>query len=131
MAEIAKSGTPSLATVQPGYEHQINGLLAGESIAAGNFVYIRASDGRVMNATGAAANEAARARGVVLQAATTGDGVSVLRGVMIRYGATLPPGTPYFLSGTVAGGLADAASIGGTAEIAYAVDATRVFVKNV
>ena len=126
MAEIAKSGTPSLATVQPGYEHQINGLVAGEAIAAGDFVYIKASDGRVWRATGAAANEAARARGVVLQAAAAGDGVSVLSGVQVRYGAALSPGVPYYLSGTVTGGLADAASTGGTTPIAFAVDATRI-----
>lgn len=126
MAEIAKSGTPSLASVLPGPEHQINGLLAGEAIAEGDFVYIKASDGRVFKATGAAANEAARARGVVLQAAVAGDGVTILHGVTVRWGAALTPGTPYFLSGTVAGQLADVASIGGTAVIAYAVDAARI-----
>lgn len=130
MAEISKSGTPSLASVQPGYEHQINGVVAGEALAAGDFVYIKQSDGRVYRATGAAANEAARARGIVLQAAAIGDGVSVLSGVQVRYGAALPPGVPLFLSGAVTGGLADAASTGGTAEIAYAVDATRIRVKS-
>ena len=130
MAEISKSGQPSLATVQPGYEHQINGLLAGEAIAAGDFVYIRASDGRVMRASGAAANEAARARGVVFQPAAVGDGVAVFSGVQCHYGAGLAPGAPLYLSGTVAGGLADVASTGGTTEIAYAVDATRIRIKS-
>ena len=36
---------------------------------------------------------------------------------------------PLYLSAT-AGLLADAASTGGTTEIAYPVDATRIFVKN-
>jgi hypothetical protein len=129
MAEISKSGRPSLATLQPGYEHQINGLVAGEALAEGDFVYIK-NDGKVYKATGAAANAAARARGVVLQAAAAGDGVTVLNGVVVRYGAGLTPGAQYFLSGTVAGGLADAASTGGTAEIAYAVDDTRIKVRN-
>ncbi len=130
MAEIAKSGTPSLATIQPGYEHQLNGLTAGEAIAAGDFVYIKAADGKVWLATGAAANAAAKARGIVLQAAAVGDGVTVHNCIVVRYGATLTPTADYFLSGTVAGGLADVASVGGTTAIAYAVDATRIKVHN-
>lgn len=126
MAEIGKSGTPSLGSVLPPASCQVNGLLAGEALVEGDFVYIKASDGRVWKATGAAANEAARARGVVLQNAAAGDGVTILNGVVVRWGAALSPGAPYFLSGTVAGQLADAASTGGTAVIAYAVDATRI-----
>ena len=131
MAEVRISGTPSLASVQPGYEHQINGVKAGAAIAAGQFCYIKGSDGLVYPASGAAATEVARARGVVLQAAATGDGVTILHGVVVRWGAALTPGTPYFLSGTNAGELADAASTGGTTEIAYAIDATRIYVKPV
>lgn len=131
MAEVRLNTDPaaSLATLEPGYEHQFNGLLAGAAIAKGQFVYIRASDGRVLPATGAAANEAARAVGVVLQAAQSGDGVAVLHGVVVEWGTGLTPGTPLYLSGTNAGELADAASTGGTAPIAIAVDATRIYVK--
>jgi|SRR5215218_3995490 len=128
MAELVKSGTPSLATLEPGYEHQINGVLAGEALATGDFVYIKASDGRVYKATGAAATEAARARGVVLQPAAAGQGTSIHHGIVVRWGAGLTPGTPYYLSGTAPGLLADAASTGGTAPIAFAIDATRIFV---
>lgn len=130
MAEVGKSGSPSLATVEPGYEHQINGLYAGGTIAAGDFVYIRASDNKVLVATGAAANEAAQARGVVLQPAVAGDAVTILHGVVVRWGAALSPGDNLYLSGTVAGQLADVASTGGTAPIAFAIDATRIFVKS-
>jgi hypothetical protein len=129
MAEVRISGTPSLATTLPGYEHQINGLVAGAAIAAGQFVYIKASDGKAYPATGAAANEAATAKGVVLQAAAIGDGVTIFHGVVVRWGASLAPGTAYFLSGTNAGELADAASTGGTTSIAYAIDATRIYVR--
>jgi len=128
MPDLAKSGTPSLATVQPGYEHQINGLVAGEAIAAGDLVYINA-DGKVWTADGGAADAEAKVRGMVLQAAVVGDGVTVLRGVVVRYAAAMAPGTSYFLSATK-GALADAASVGGTVEIAYAIDATRIFLKN-
>jgi hypothetical protein len=127
MAEITR-GTVSLATVQPGYEHQINSIVAGEALTAGDFVYIK-SDGKAWKATGAAANAAAAARGVVLLDAVAGDGVTVFHGVSLRYASGLTPGASYFLSGTVAGGLADAASTGGTTEIAYATDTNRIFVK--
>jgi hypothetical protein len=128
MAEVRISGSPSLASLEPGYEHQINGLLAGATITPGQFVYIRASDNRVLPATGAAANEAARAVGVVLQGAVTGDGVTILHGLVVRWGAALTAGAPFYLSGVNAGELADAASTGGTTIIARAVDATRIYV---
>ena len=41
-------------------------------------------------------------------------------------GAALTPGATLYLSGTTAGGLADAASTGGTGVIGFVVDATRV-----
>lgn len=129
MAEISKSGTPSLASVLPPANNKITGLLAGEAIAAGDACYIKASDGRVWRSTGAAANAAAQVRGFAAEAAAAGQAVTLLHGVIFRYGAGLTPGADYFLSGTVAGGLADAASTGGTGKIAYAVDATRVYVK--
>lgn len=128
MAEVRISGSPSLATVEPGYEHQINGNVAGAAITAGQFVYIRAADSLVLPATGAAANEAARARGVVLQPAKIGDGVTIHHGVVVRWGSGLTPGVDYYLSGTNAGELADAASTGGTRVIAFAVDAERIYV---
>jgi hypothetical protein len=46
--------------------------------------------------------------------------------VNFRYGAGLTPGATLYLSGTVAGGLADAASTGGTAPIGFVIDATRI-----
>jgi hypothetical protein len=129
MAEVTR-GTVSLATVQPGYEHQINGLVAGEALVKGDFVYIKAADGRAWKGSGAAADALAVVRGMVLQGAAVGDGVTILRGVVVNYGTALSPNASYFLSGVVAGGLADAASLGGLTEIAYAIDATRIFIKN-
>lgn len=130
MADIARITRPSLATVLPGNEHQINGVLAGEALAVGDLVYLKASDKRVYKATGASANEAARCRGMVLQEAQIGDGVTIHSGVTINYGSALSVGAPMYLSGATAGLFADAASTGGTAEIAYAVDATRIKLKN-
>jgi hypothetical protein len=127
MAEISKSGTPSLSSVLPNASaNKLTGLLAGEDIAAGDACYIKAADGKVWRSTGAAANAAAKVRGWAGIAAKSGEAVTLVFEVNMRYGAALTPGADYFLSGTVAGGIADAASTGGTAPIAYAIDATRI-----
>ena len=47
MAEIAKSGTPSLGSVLPPQNQQIAGLKAGEALAAGDACRINAADGLV------------------------------------------------------------------------------------
>lgn len=125
MAEIAKSGTPSLATTTTQVS-SLAGLLAGEAISAGDACYIKAADGKVWKATGAAANAAAKVRGYAAQDASVGEAVTLLWNVRMRYGAGLTPGANVYLSGTVAGGLADAASTGGTAPVGFVVDATRI-----
>jgi hypothetical protein len=125
MADVAKSGTPSLATTVPCPAHQIAGLLAGEAVAAGDACYIK-SDGKVWRSTGAAANAAAQVDGFAAEAAASGEAVTLYHDVNFRYGAGLTPGARYYLSGATAGALADAASTGGTGAIAFAVDATRV-----
>ena len=126
MAEIAKSGTPSLSTLTT-QVNSLAGLLAGEAIAAGDACYIK-SDGKAWKSTGAAANAAAEVHGFAAQAASVGEAVTLCWDVRFRYGAGLTPGTKLFLSGTVVGGLADAASTGGTKPIAFVVDATRIHV---
>jgi hypothetical protein len=128
VAAVSKSGTPSLASVLPPQNCQHAGLLAGEAIAAGDACYIK-SDGKVWLSTGAAANAAAKVRGFAAEAAASGEAVTLFWNVTLRYGAGLTPGADYYLSGTTAGGLDTAASTGGTAPIGYAVDATRIYVK--
>jgi hypothetical protein len=137
MAEVTKTGTPTVSTAAPiGAEHRLTGLTAGEEIAAGDAVYIKASDGLVYKATGAAANEAARVAGFAPTPASAGEAVSIYRGMNVAYGpkvaaVAVNPGTPLYLSGTVAGGLADAASTGGTIAIAYVIDTDgRIFFKS-
>jgi hypothetical protein len=63
-----------------------------------------------------------------LMACPSGEAITLFFSITMRYGAGLTPGARYFLSGTVTGGLADAASTGGTAPVAFAVDATRIYV---
>lgn len=124
MAAVAISGTPSLASVT----NQVNslaGLLAGEAIGAGLACYIK-SDGKVWLATGAAANAAAKVYGFAAQAASSGEAVTLVWDVRLRYGAGMTPGTQLFLS--TGGTLVDAATTGGTAPIGVVVDATRIHV---
>jgi len=124
MAAIAKSGTPSLASVTTQNE-SLAGLVAGEDLGAFDACYIK-SDGKVWKSTGAAANAAAKVRGFAAQAVKAGEAITLYRNPRVRYGAGLTPGVDVFLSGTTAGGLVDAASTGGTAPIGYVVDATRI-----
>ncbi len=125
MAEISKTGIPSLASQTPPANNKITGLLAGEDIAAGDACRIDTA-GRVLRASGAAAGVNAQVRGYAQVAAKTGEAVSLYFGIIMRYASALTPGANLFLSGTVPGGLADAASVGGVAPIGFVVDAARV-----
>jgi len=127
MAEVTKGNTkPSLSTPYPSKEHMVTGLVAGETIAQGDACYVNSS-GKAMKATGAAANAAAKVLGFAAMDAVLDDAVTLMRGINIGYqplvgGSPVAPGTDLFLSGTVAGGLADAASTGGTVRIAVVLD---------
>lgn len=127
MAEITKV-TPSLSSVLPPPPMRLTGLRAGEALGALDACYIKASDGLVYKSTGAAANAAAKVHGWAAQATPVGEAVTLLHDVNVGYGSGLTPGATYYLSGTVAGGIADAASTGGTGPIAFAIDANRIFV---
>lgn len=126
MAEVAKSGNPSLSSLTTPHNDQLSGLLAGETIAPGDACYIRTSDNKVMRSTGAAANAAAKVRGYAMGGAALNEPVTLASGIRFRYGAALSPGADLYLSATVPGGLSDAATTGGVAPIGYVVDATRV-----
>lgn len=125
MAAVTLTGTPSLTTTVPCPAHSITGLVAGEAIFAGALCYVK-SDGKVWLATGAAATAPAKVRGMVMQAAVTGDPVSLYHGVNVRYGAGLTPGADLFLS--TGGLIVDAATTGGTAPIGFVIDATRIHI---
>jgi len=127
MAEITKVGTPSLAVTLPAPNCQLSGQTAGEALGAFDAVYIK-SDGKIWKATGAANNAAAQVDGWTAQSYASGDtDVTIYWDVRVRYGSGLTPGAKLYLSGTVAGGLADAASTGGTAHVAkVSADGVRV-----
>lgn len=119
MAEVAKTITPSLATKLPCDAHRTHNQFPAEDLAAGDACYISATG--VRRSTGAAVAAAAKVDGfVAIDYKVAGaQPVTLYHGVELAYGAaTLVPGVRLFLSGTVAGGLADAASTGGTAPVA-------------
>lgn len=131
MAQITKIASPSLASLLPnhGSDKEHPDLVAGENLGAWDACYINAN-GMVYKATGAAANAAARVRGWCPDGGrNAGEAVTLLRNCRVEYGSGLTPGTDLYLSGTVAGGLADAASTGGTEPIGYVVTPTLIFVK--
>lgn len=128
MAEIAKSGIPSLSSLLPNGADNLSGLIAGEEIDAFDACYVKQSDNRVYKSTGAAANAAAKVRGYAQFPSKVGEAVTLLKNVRARYASDLSAlvGSNVFLSGTVPGGLADAASTGGASPIGFVVDKTRI-----
>jgi hypothetical protein len=126
VADIAKSGSPTLSTLGPDPGScKLPTLYAGEAIAAGDACYIK-SDGKVWRSIGTAANAAAKVNGFAAMDCPSGEAVTLFYHVCFRYGAGLTPGIPVYLSVT-AGAIADAASTGGTAPIGFVVDATRIY----
>ena len=137
MAEATKGTTnPTLSTPWPSAESLITGLYAGEDLGFADVVYLKQSDNKVWKATGAAANAAARAIGFTTNRCKAGDPITLIRkgsGVMIGYqpiisAAAAPAAARLYLSGTVPGGLADAASTGGTEILAWVVGDGRICV---
>jgi hypothetical protein len=119
VAEIAKFITPSLGTTLCCDAHRTHNMFPAEDIAAGDACYISATGVRRSN--GAAVAAAAKVDGFAGIDYKVGGNqpMTLYHGVEMSYGpATLVPGTRLYLSGTVLGGLADAASTGGTAPIA-------------
>lgn len=125
MAAVAKSGTPSLSTRNPCPGHYVgSNLVASAAISAGDPCYLH-TDGTVKRSIGTTANAAAKVAGWAAGAAVSGEAVTLLTDVEFHWGASLTPGTRLFLSLT-AGTLDTAATAGGTAAIAEAIDTTRI-----
>ena len=129
MADITRITRPSLATSVPCHSCLIDqggNKQAGEDISAGMVCYVKASDAKVYKATGAAANEAARAWGIAARDCKAGEPITLYGNVEFEYGSGMTIGTPLYVSGATAGALADAASTGGTTKVAHVVSATRI-----
>ncbi len=132
MAEITKgtgANKPSLSSLNPSAESRLSGLQAGEDIAAGDACRINNS-GVVVRSNGAAATAAANVDGFADRDVVSGGDITLFRNTRMRYGTSLTPGASLFLSGTVLGGLADAASTGGTVPVAFVLqDGSRIMIQ--
>lgn len=128
MADIAKSGTPSLSTRNPCPAHYVgSNLKAGEALGAGDACYIKGADGLVYKSVGTTTNAAAKVDGFAAGAAALGEAATLMVDVDFHYGSGLTPGARYYVSATTSGGkIADASSTGGTGSVAKAIDATRI-----
>lgn len=126
MAELTKASPQPPSTVAlPPNSRPAEKLIAGEAIGLLDACQIH-TDGLVMLSNGAANTQAAAVHGFALRAAAVGEPVTLGNDFIAQYATGLTPGAPYFLSGTVEGGLADAASTGGLTKIAHAWSATLV-----
>lgn len=125
MADLAKSGTPSLASVLLPANAKHTGLVAGEAIAGGDICYIK-SDGKVWRSNGTAATAPAKVDGFASQAAAAGDPITLIFNMTVGWANTVNPGTSLFV-GTTAGDLTDTATTGGTSRVGVVIDANRVY----
>lgn len=127
MATITRVTAASVDASTAQFAPQITGLIAGEALDAAAPCYIK-SDGKVYHSNGTANNAAAAVDGFTPRAAAAGQPITLYGpGTRFRYGSGLTPGASYYLSGT-AGKLDDAATTGGTAIIARAINATDIVV---
>lgn len=86
--------------------------LAGETITAGQAVYLDSSSGKYLKADADSATAAARAvRGIALNGASLNQPLSIQRTGDITIGGTLAANTAYYLSGTP-GGICPLADVG-------------------
>jgi len=123
-------------TITPANVAQISGTtlvtgVAGETILAGQPLYLKAADARLWKARSAAAatTEESTPLGIAMHGATAGQPVTYASGGVINIGATTVKTTPYVLSAT-AGGIAPMTDLVSTNKIVYlgyATDVTGTF----
>lgn len=129
MAEIAKSGIPSLSTVLPCDANKLPALGVGEDIEPGDACRINTADGKLYKSDGTgAAGPAAEVDGFSLDRAKVGQRQSavLVHDVNLPYATGLTPGTFLYLSPTVRGGLATAPGAAQAKPIARVITATRI-----
>lgn len=126
MASVTRDPNASIDASTAMFAAQITGLIAGENLNACAPCYVKAADGKVYQSNGVAVAEAAKFDGFAARSALAGQPITLYGvGTRMRYGNALTPGTDLFVD-AVAGGLADAATTGGTTAIARVVDTTDI-----
>lgn len=127
MSTITKVGSPTFSTVGVPPNGRLTGLVAGETLAAADIVYIKGSDGKVYKAIAAAANEAALPVGFAGEAASAGQPVTVCRSGNVEYGSGMTPGVKVFLSAGTAGAVDNATSTHAPNPIGFSFTAKKIF----
>lgn len=129
MATVTKASDASVDEITASKAaHLAGNLYAGEALAACDFCYIKAADGKVYrtNAT-SAGTEATRVAGVTPVAVVSGNPVTLIGAPMrLRYSSGLTPGAVFYLSATTPGALDTATTTGDTVGVAQAVDDTDI-----
>ncbi len=128
MADVTRSASASMDASTGMFAVQITGLIAGEDLDLVSACYIKTSDGKVYMADGSAADELAEFVGMTPRAAKSGQAITLYSlGARFRYGTSLSPGAKLYLSATT-GGIADAASLGGTLPLGVVLNSTDILI---
>lgn len=129
MAALTRVGKPSLATTlhDPG-PHQIHGR-AAVAFLAGDMAYLKAVSGvaTLDKANGTAADALALSVGMIMVDTPAGEKATAYHDTEVRYGSGMTAGARFYLD-TTAGGLSDAATTGGTVPVAFATNATNLYI---
>jgi predicted transcriptional regulator len=99
--------------------------IAGETITAGQSVYLKSADGRIWKAKSSGTVEESTLAGIALHAALAGQPIQYAAGGGLNIGATTVKTSAYMVSAT-AGGICPQADLVSTNKIAYAGYATDV-----
>lgn len=127
MAEITRSGPVGPCSFDPSPEFFFGEGTAGAAIAAGDQLYLKASDSLYYPATGAALTAPGIIVGQAARASAIGEAVTVTRGQRFWYSSGMTAGAQLYLSASVAGGLATVATTGGVSPAGYVLpDGCRV-----
>lgn len=128
MADLTITAT----SVVPGADASVQQGIAGETITAGNSLYIKAADGKLWKAQCDGTAEEATCVGVALNGAAPNQPVGYVTSGTVIIGATTSKATTYVVSAT-AGGIAPQADLVATNRISYvgyATDATGTLIVN-
>jgi len=127
MSAVTRSSTAGIDTATAMIAPQLTGLYAGEDLGICAPCYIKASDGKVNQSNGTAANEAAKFFGFTPRAVKSGQPVTLYgNGTRMGYAASgLAVGAKLYI-GTTAGALDTAATTGDAVGVAVAISATEI-----
>lgn len=125
MSDLAKSGTPSLATMSPDPAHQLT-KNASTDMSAGDIVYLKSDDTFALT-DGTALDAKSNWWGMINRSCKAGQPVTAFQGVEFRYATGLTTGTRYYLS-TTPGALATAATTGGNVPTAFVTNSTNLYI---